>query len=166
VAEVVKLLSFYGTQKFNVFFTSVRHYTISWSSWIFSIRFYCITRCVQDPLGLIFLIFPCNAICWRVVALRFLKFQLWLSIISKRKHRCIMCSGLECNSTVRMLVGKWRLNREPTLLLATRHGVFNMSLSQSGRAERGWAQRSRNQRKFFLLLFVIYNLPMYIRSSI
>jgi hypothetical protein len=36
----------------------------------------------------------------RVVALRFLKFQLWLFIISKHKHHCIMCSDLECNSTV------------------------------------------------------------------
>jgi hypothetical protein len=73
------------------------------------------TRRVQDPLGLFFLILPCNAICWRVLVLRFLKFQLWLSIISKRKHRCIMCYDLECNSTVLTLVGKWRLNSLPTL---------------------------------------------------
>jgi hypothetical protein len=50
------------------------------------------TRCLQDPLRLIFLTWPCSVICWRVVALRFLKFQLWLSSSSKRKHRCIICS--------------------------------------------------------------------------
>jgi hypothetical protein len=61
-----------------------------------------------------FFILPCNANCWWVVGSRFLNFQLWLSILSKHKHRCIVCSDLECNSTVLLLFGKWRLNREPT----------------------------------------------------
>jgi hypothetical protein len=63
---------------------------------VLSINVY--TQCVKDPSGLMFLNFTLLCHLLASCALRFLKFQLWLSLISKRKQRCIMCWDLECNS--------------------------------------------------------------------
>jgi hypothetical protein len=53
------------------------------------------TGCVQEPLGFIFFNFALQCHLWRVVELRFFKFQLWLSIMSMLKHGYIMWCDLE-----------------------------------------------------------------------
>jgi hypothetical protein len=47
-------------------------------------------QCVQDPLGLIFFNFALQCHLLASYGVKILEFQLWLSVISKRKQRCIM----------------------------------------------------------------------------
>jgi hypothetical protein len=68
------------------------------------------TRCVQVPLGFIFLNFALQFHRLASCGVKILE----VSAVAVYNFKEQTSLHLECNSTVLTPVGKWRLNREPT----------------------------------------------------